>query len=721
MTNPKKLESGTIFGATYKIIDFIGEGGMGLVYKVEHLLMTKLLALKILKTENLTEAAWKRFRAEGQAIARLDHGNIVRIYDMSQSEDGVPFYTMDLLIGQSLADYLQERGRLNEAEALPIFRQVCAGLAYAHERGIIHRDIKPGNIMLIDRAEVDKTKAADISKKLVKIVDFGIAKLTDESGNTIQGLTKPGEVFGSPLYMSPEQSNGQKVDQRSDLYSVGITLFQALTGKPPLLGKTAIETTMMHQTTKPARLNDLSDQIEYSPRLEALVAKMLEKRPQDRYTSLAEVAKELLEIERSTEGGEEERVGAGVGQKIGQKIVPSAVPNKPIDLQEESQTISKSHSIFSTNNMVAFTAIATMLAAAVIAVIIIVDTQAKRKNKQAQIIQAKIEEKEEADQVRRARNQRYKPEIKKQKISTILQPVLNQVTNDAVQAFLQSNENKFSQSKLVVNEKQLIFNFPENFSLGELVCLGEHNYLSKTQAQRQVTVPEMTLRRLHCNDVVRAYPQLLTYFAPGDLWSLTVEGQSSNPELLVTSIGKMKDLHILSLTRTILPDDKLNSLDALKSLQTLCLANTQYNSASLSKCQFLSHLQSLDLENGEKLLPLLEKLKQSNRLDSLVLSKCALDNDEIIAVSDMTKLKKLTLSKSSISNNDLKQLTNLSRLEELNLEKCSNLDSTCMQSLKAWPRLSTLRLSPDLLSDAQIKELQDHQRQRYIELNVSNQ
>lgn len=714
MTNPNKLESGTIFGATYKIIDFIGEGGMGLVYKVEHLLMTKLLALKILKTENLTEAVWKRFRAEGQAIARLDHSNIVRIYDMSQSEDGVPFYTMDLLIGQSLADYLQENLRLTEAEALPIFRQVCAGLAYAHERGIIHRDIKPGNIMLIDRAETDTTKAVDIRKKLVKIVDFGIAKLTDESGNTIQGLTKPGEVFGSPLYMSPEQCNGQKVDQRSDLYSVGITLFQALTGKPPLLGKTAIETTMMHQTTKPARLNDLSDQVEYSPRLEALVAKMLEKRPQDRYTSLAEVAKELLEIERSEENEKEKEKG------IGLRKVPAIVQNKHIDLQEDSQTMSRSNRLFSTNNIVAFTAIATMLAAAGIAITMIYSTQAKDKKKQAQEIKAKIEKTEQADQARNTWTLPSKPEIRKQKISPILKPILNQVTNDAVQAFLQSNENKFSQWKFVANKKQLIFNFPEDFSLGKLVCLGEHNYFSETQAQRQVTVPAMTLRRLHCNDVVRAYPQLLTYFAPGDLWSLIVEGQSSDPALLVTSIGQLKDLHILNLTRTILPADKLTSLDALKSLQTLCLANTEYNSTSLSKCQFLSQIQSLDLENGEKLLPLLEKLKESNRLDSLVLSKCALDNDEIKAVSEMTKLKKLILSKSKVSNNDLKQLTSLSRLEELNLEKCSNLDSSCLQSLKAWPRLSTLKLSPGLLSAAQIKELQDLQRQRYIELNVSN-
>jgi hypothetical protein len=445
---------------------------------------------------------------------------------------------------------------------------------------------------------------------------------------------------------------------------------------------------------------------------------MLEKRPQDRHSSLAEVAKELLEIERSEEKGAEK--GAEEGKGEGVRVVPAIVPNKNLDLHEDSQTISKSNTIFSTNNIVAFTAIATMLAAAGIAITIIVGTQAKDKQKQAQIIRAKIEEKEQADQVRRAWNLTPNPEIKKQKISTILKPVLNQVTNDAVQAFLQSNENKFSQSKLVANKKQLTFNFPENFSLGKLVCLGEHDYFSETQAQRQVTVPEMTLRRLHCNDVVRAYPQLLTYFAPGDLWSLIVEGQSSDPELLVTSIGKMKDLHILNLTRTILPDDKLTSLDSLKSLQTLCLANTQYNSQSLSKCQFLSHLQSLDLEKGENLLPLLEKLKQYNRLDSLVLSKCTLDNDEIKAVSEMTKLKKLTLSKSSVSNNDLKQLTSLSRVEELNLEKCSKLDSSCLRSLKAWPRLSTLKLTPGLLSDAQIKELQDLQRQRYLELNVSN-
>lgn len=281
---------------SYRILGFLGRGGMGFVYRVEHTVMQKEMALKVL-SQSGTTSQWRRFQTEAQAIARLDHPNIVKIYDMGQSEDGQPYYTMDLLLGQSLADYIISRGRLPLEEALPIFRQVASGLAYAHDHGIIHRDIKPANIMLLaGKAEKSNQRAAPV----VKIVDFGIAKLTDQD-NEVQGVTKPGEIFGSPIYMSPEQCSGQKVDYRTDMYSLGVAFYEALVGKPPFVGRTAVETTAMHQTKMAPSLKDglpEGSAIDFPVEIEDMVAKLMAKNPQWRYKSLAEMANELLHLER---------------------------------------------------------------------------------------------------------------------------------------------------------------------------------------------------------------------------------------------------------------------------------------------------------------------------------------------------------------------------------------------------------------------------------------
>jgi serine/threonine protein kinase len=221
--------------------------------------------------------------------------------------DGVtPYYAMELLNGQSLAQKLKKKHVLPVGEAIAIYRQVCAGLAYAHEHQIIHRDIKPANIVL------QEVEPGVISAKLV---DFGIAKLTGDGDGDKQGLTRPGEVFGSPQYMSPEQCAGLSVDYRTDLYSLGASLFETLTGRVPFIGADAMTTVQMHQTDEPPSLFDASEGADFPEKIQELIDTLLAKAPEDRPQSASDVAAELLSIERSLANQEnnEKRREATVG------------------------------------------------------------------------------------------------------------------------------------------------------------------------------------------------------------------------------------------------------------------------------------------------------------------------------------------------------------------------------------------------------------------------
>src|ERR1700733_9470795 len=199
--------AGDIVGGSYEVASFIGAGGMGNVYRVRHTIMQTEYALKTLSAEKVTEIAWRRFQNEAQAISRMNHPNVVAIYNLGFDQDRLPYYVMDLLAGKTLADIIREKGRLETNETLSMFIEVCAGIGYAHKKGIVHRDIKPPNIVLMDKP--DPTGAG------IKIVDFGIAKLSHTKDLANQKLTSVGEVCGSPFYMSPEQCAAGKIDARS--------------------------------------------------------------------------------------------------------------------------------------------------------------------------------------------------------------------------------------------------------------------------------------------------------------------------------------------------------------------------------------------------------------------------------------------------------------------------------------------------------------------------
>ncbi|MBS1954222.1 MAG: serine/threonine protein kinase [Cyanobacteria bacterium SZAS-4] len=283
-----EFNPGHMLGGRYQVITCLGRGGMGIVYKVKQFFLDKELALKTISKQCLTEKSIRRFQQEAITTFAIDHPNVIMVNDFGLLDDDTPFLVMELIDGETLGDRLKVCSRLSVDEVIDLFIQVCFGMSYAHTKGIVHRDIKPNNIMLIHGMPLG-------TEGSVKVVDFGIAKYSAREGGEVQALTRTGEVFGSPLYMSPEQCQGETVDHRSDIYSLGCVMFEALTGTLPFIGENALLTMLKHQQDPTPTLREATGNT-YPKSLEAIVAKMLAKQPGERYQSLGDVAMELNAI-----------------------------------------------------------------------------------------------------------------------------------------------------------------------------------------------------------------------------------------------------------------------------------------------------------------------------------------------------------------------------------------------------------------------------------------
>ncbi len=266
----------------------VGSGGMSCVYRGVHTTLKREVAVKIMHGHLLSEDnAVMRFIQEAQAVGRLDHTNIIKVHDFRADDAGNCFLIMDLVKGTSLHDTIEQSGPLMTSRAIDIFMQACEGLEHAHSKGIVHRDLKPSNIML--------TVTTD-GKEQAKILDFGIAKILPQQGDKRYKLTQTGEVFGSPLYMSPEQCMGKTVDHRSDIYSMGCLIFEALTGQPPLQGANAFDTFFKHTTEMPASIKQTRPDCDNANGFDAIILKAMAKDPNHRYQSMAALKKDLEQL-----------------------------------------------------------------------------------------------------------------------------------------------------------------------------------------------------------------------------------------------------------------------------------------------------------------------------------------------------------------------------------------------------------------------------------------
>ena len=288
---------GRVLGDRYRILERIGEGGMGTVWLCEHVALGKRMAVKILRPEfSRDEELARRFEQEARAASQIGQENIIDVVDFGRTPEGSLYLVMEALEGESLARLLRRAGPLPVGRAIGILLQICRALGAAHARGIVHRDLKPENVIVVRRED---------GSDFAKVVDFGISK---SGGSAEQGrITRAGSIIGTPEYMAPEQASAAAVDHRCDVYALGVLAYEMLTGSLPFQGETAVATLLKHQGERPApprqRRPDLPAE------LEAAILRALAKDPADRQQSMAELA---AEIGRFAGGPEAEAAPAGL-------------------------------------------------------------------------------------------------------------------------------------------------------------------------------------------------------------------------------------------------------------------------------------------------------------------------------------------------------------------------------------------------------------------------
>lgn len=295
------MTNGKIIDGRYEIIEEVGRGGMAIVYLAKCLVLNRYVAIKVLRPEYREDEEFiKRFKIEAQSAGNLSHQNIVSVYDVGNEND-TEYIVMEYVEGITLKQYLSAKGVLPEKEAVDFASQICAGLEYAHKKGIVHKDVKPENILI--------TKEG-----ILKITDFGIAKALNQGTITTGGM-----AMGSVHYFSPEQARGSFVDAKTDIYSLGVILYEMVTGKRPFDGESAISVAMQHIESEPIRPAIINPNVSQS--LDAVILKAMKKDTYERYQSATQMLIDLKKVS----------VGSGVNHAPAKKTEESTPPAKKPD------------------------------------------------------------------------------------------------------------------------------------------------------------------------------------------------------------------------------------------------------------------------------------------------------------------------------------------------------------------------------------------------------
>jgi serine/threonine-protein kinase len=309
---------GQTLDGRYRLDAIIGSGGMGTVYRATHVTIGKTLAVKVLAQEFAGDDMFRRrFLREAQAVSQISHHNVVEVSDFGVTPTGSLYLVMEFLEGESLSDMLDREGGLGWARAKPLVLQVCRALQSAHDKGILHRDVKPENCMRIARSD---------NPDFIKVLDFGLAKmLMAEAGVDVSLSIKGGGIMGTPEYMSPERIRGQTLDARSDVYALGVLAYELITGCVPYSGDHYTKVLDQQLNAAPVPLRKVSPSLDIGKGIEAVVLRALEKQPEGRFASAGEFADALERAETPAASPHAADTGAASRERTYRVIIVTLV------------------------------------------------------------------------------------------------------------------------------------------------------------------------------------------------------------------------------------------------------------------------------------------------------------------------------------------------------------------------------------------------------------
>lgn len=640
---PIELDKGVVLLEKFKVVDLLGQGGMGSVYRVDHLLMDKQFALKCLNKFQAADASWRRFQNEAKAAHLLDHANLIKVFEVGLLPGGQPFFLMELIEGINLADEIKKLGHLPVERAIRIFIQVAFAIGYAHDRRVIHRDLKPSNIMIVP-------PRIEGSAETVKVVDFGIAKLTGIDEFNQQTLTKTGEIFGSPLYMSPEQCIGLPVDHRSDLYSLGCVMYETLTSAPPFMGENALSTMMQHQTERPISLREASLGLQFPPKLEAIIGKLLEKEPERRYQSADSLAADLIALEQGMLDPSAAPSGPSLVKHFADKVDSLIEPpkgEKTRVLKKESGLETDEHlekSETKKQSPLFLTGVGILLYALGFATAYLV----------------------------------FHPEQKQAAVLNLSS------SKNTTEAFAQPAQEAVPWS--IVDGNKRLFNFPEQ-ALGLLSTEDGRT----RPAQGRVIAPVSQKFSLQGSSYLFNNPSFMDKFRPDEIIVLDTKASRIVDSKVFQKLPRWKGLKALNVSSTAFGDHDLQYLENLPELVYLNLCVTDIKCAALFKTKLIRRLQCLDVSHCDGAGALLPQFSELPELRQLVVSGCELSNGDLAGLSQNVTLKVLCLSANSITNRGLSHLTGLKSLQWLDISK-TLVTPECIEFLHKMPALKVVEL-----------------------------